>query len=76
MQKHRSGNGARLVAVARERDIDFELVRVWRGDRTFERKLKNQKAANRMCPICSPGAHWFQDRELSAEEVAEALLPF
>lgn len=57
LQAHRSGNGARLVEVVTQAGIGWELVRVWEdGDRTFERRLKNQKNARRLCPICRPAA--------------------
>lgn len=39
---HKNGTGARMLAVAVERGIGFELARVWpEADRTFERRLKN-----------------------------------
>jgi hypothetical protein len=53
--EHRAGTGARLVQVANERGIGFEVVRVWRGDRGQERKLKNRKEGPTLCPICNPG---------------------
>jgi hypothetical protein len=49
-------NSARLTQVAKERGIGFRLVRAWVGgkyDRNFERKLKNQKNAPRLCPCCN-----------------------
>ena len=51
---HRAGRGARLTQVALERGIEFEVVRTWPGDRTFERKLKHRKESPRLCPICFP----------------------
>lgn len=54
IERHRNGAGARLLAVAKERGIDFEVVRVWKNrTRKFERHLKNQKNAKVYCPICS-----------------------
>ena len=51
--RHRAGNGARLMQIAAERGIGFEVVRIWPdGDRSFERHLKNQKHAWRHCPVC------------------------
>lgn len=50
---HRTGRGARLTQVARERGIGFKLVRVFDGEWAFERKLKQRKAGPRLCPICS-----------------------
>lgn len=53
LSDHRKGKGARILAVAKENGIDFELVRTWEGDRKTERRLKNQKNAARFCPICN-----------------------
>lgn len=50
---HLHGRGARLTQVAVERGIGFELVRAWQGNRSDERRLKNQKNAPRLCPHCS-----------------------
>lgn len=49
---HASGQGARLTQVAVERGISWTVVRTWKGDRTFERRLKNRKHANYLCPLC------------------------
>lgn len=49
---HRNRSGARLLQVAVDLHIDFEVVRTWEGDRQFERKLKNRKNARQLCPIC------------------------
>jgi hypothetical protein len=49
---HRAGTGARLTAAVVLAGIDFTVVRVWRNDRNFERKLKNQKNARRYCATC------------------------
>lgn len=58
LDHHRNGTGARMLQVAEERGIDFDLVRTWEDqDKTFERRLKNQHNAPRLCPICNPGNH-------------------
>jgi hypothetical protein len=49
---HKSGNGARLVRVAKDAGIDWELARLWEGDRFLERRLKNRGGRGRLCPIC------------------------
>ena len=55
LERHKSGNGARLLQVLNEKGIDYKIVRVWEhGDRNFERKLKNHKKSSRHCPICNP----------------------
>jgi hypothetical protein len=55
--EHLTGRGARLCQVAIERNIDFWIVRIWRAEpgqgRQLERRLKNQKMGNRLCPICA-----------------------
>ena len=57
LEAHRSGNGARLMEVIAERGIPFVVARVWpQADRSFERRLKNQKHSPRLCPICNPRA--------------------
>ena len=53
LERHRSGQGARMLAVCRERGITWRLVRTWQGDRKFERRLKNRKEAPKLCPLCA-----------------------
>lgn len=65
---------ARLLQIAKQRGIGVELVRAWRGDRTFERQLKNRKNGPRLCPVCGL-ARPIGD-ELSLDEIEDALLPF
>jgi len=51
--EHRAGRGARLTQVAKERGIGFICVRTWRDtNRAFERRLKNRKEGNVLCPVC------------------------
>ena len=55
ISEHAVGVGARFTEVAKERNISFELVRLWlNSGRTYERKLKNQKSAKDFCRICNP----------------------
>ena len=56
IERHRSGDGAKLLRAVQEAGIDWEVVRTWEGDRTLERRLKRQKNAGKLCPICS-GKH-------------------
>lgn len=57
LAEHKSGRGARLVEVAQERGIEFEVSRTWsKGTRAKERKLKNLKNAPMLCPVCNKGA--------------------
>lgn len=52
LTRHRAGHGARLMAVVTEAGIPWELARIWEGDRTKERKLKNRGGHSRLCPLC------------------------
>lgn len=52
MQHHRSGTGARLLAVVNDQGIPWDVVRTWEGDRNRERQLKKQGGASRLCPVC------------------------
>lgn len=52
LRKHAQQPDARLLQVAKERGIGFEVVRTWTGDRQLERKLKQRKAGPELCPIC------------------------
>lgn len=53
-KKHKTGCGARLLQVANELGIDYEVVRTWAGGRELERRLKKRKDSPRLCPICNP----------------------
>jgi len=56
LDHHCNGTGARLTQVAVERGIEIIVACIWDGkDKSFERRLKNQKNGRRMCPICNPG---------------------
>jgi predicted GIY-YIG superfamily endonuclease len=67
---HRTNRGARLTAVANERGITYTVVKIWPdGDRTFERKLKNQKNSRQFCPICQHQvAHMHLERDVNSYE--------
>jgi len=60
LKKHLDGSSkARFMQVCAERQIPFSLARIWNGEgatRSFERRLKNYKHADRLCPICDSGA--------------------
>lgn len=75
IQKHWHGAGARLTAVARERGIAFEVVRVWRGGRQLERRLKNRHESPRLCPVCNQQVQRGLF-ELTPAEIADELIPF
>ena len=52
LEQHASGTGARLTQVVAQAGIQWKLVRTWEGDRSVERKLKNQHNGKRLCPLC------------------------
>lgn len=58
MAEHRAGRGARILAACVRQGIAFDVVRTWAGvDRAFERRLKRQHNAWRLCPRCgAPGS--------------------
>lgn len=60
VEEHRRGNGARIMQVATERGIGFELARVWEVPngslRQAEKIIKQQKNGPRLCPICNERA--------------------
>lgn len=49
---HHRGNGARLMRVIKDAGIEWQLARVWAGDRFEERRLKGRGGRGRLCPIC------------------------
>jgi hypothetical protein len=53
IQDHGNGTSrARLPQVFCELGVQFIVARTWEGGRIGERKLKNQKNARVLCPIC------------------------
>jgi hypothetical protein len=58
LAEHRAGRGNPLLLAINRAEIPWDVVRTWpRADRLFERRLKLQKNAPRLCPICNP-AGW------------------
>ena len=51
--QHQQGQGAALTRAVVAAGIGIQWVRTWEGDRHFERRLKNQKNAPRLCPVCN-----------------------
>ena len=56
VEMHRKGqSGCKYIKQAKREGIGLTLARTWQNvDRNFERKLKNRKAAGRLCPVCQP----------------------
>ena len=54
LEQHRNGNGARLMEVIKENNIQWCITRTWENvTRHYERRLKNRKNAKYLCPICN-----------------------
>ncbi len=54
LERHRAGNGSRIMAAVARADISWVCVRTWEGaSRDDERRLKSQKNAARLCPVCN-----------------------
>lgn len=58
LAKHRKGTGARMLQVATERGIPFDIVRAWSGGYTKERAIKDLKCAPKLCPVCAGESAW------------------
>jgi hypothetical protein len=82
-ESHLIGTGARLLRVLAALGIGWHPVRVWRGTRDDERRLKNLGGATRVCPVCTPRpwpCRWMHELERadydpSAPAQTSGLLP-
>jgi hypothetical protein len=82
-ESHLIGTGARLLRVLAALGIGWYPVRVWRGTRDDERRLKNLGGATRVCPVCTPRpwpCRWMHELERadydpSAPAQTSGLLP-
>lgn len=52
LDRHRAGNGSKLVAAVVKAGIDFKVARLWHGTRHDERALKKSKNVPKFCLIC------------------------
>ena len=52
LQRHRSGQGSRLMYAIALAGIDFVVALTHPGDRHFERRIKRAKNTPRFCPLC------------------------
>jgi predicted GIY-YIG superfamily endonuclease len=53
MDRHMAGLGSKLIKAVIEAGITFKIAKVWEGDRSLERSLKNKKKARLFCPCCA-----------------------
>jgi predicted GIY-YIG superfamily endonuclease len=75
VETHRERPDARLLQVAKERGINFEVARVWKGSREDERYLKNLKAGHRL--YSGRRVERLAERELTPRQIEKLLtLPF
>lgn len=58
LRHHRACRGAKMLEHCVKQGISFQIHRVWLGDRTLERRIKDRHDAPRLCPVCNP--HWTQ----------------
>lgn len=49
---HARGQGSRLLRAVSAAGIHWDIVRIWRGSRDDERKLKNTNSTRDYCPVC------------------------
>jgi putative endonuclease len=56
--EHTSGQGAAIMRAVWAAGVGFVLAETWPGaSRTFERRLKRQHNAPRLCPVCAEVRH-------------------
>lgn len=54
IDRHKRGDGARLLYHLNKADIDYFVVRTWPdGTRDQERNLKRRKKSKVLCPVCN-----------------------
>lgn len=53
LKQHAEGSGARILQVAKERQINWRVARVWIGGWDLEHIIKKMKNTPRYCPICT-----------------------
>lgn len=52
IERHRAGNGSKLMAHVEGLGIGWSVARTWEGDRGMERRLKKRRNARELCPVC------------------------
>lgn len=53
LMDHAEGRGSALMAAVSGAGIAFSVAKTWKGDRHFERRLKNRKCTPKFCPVCN-----------------------
>jgi predicted GIY-YIG superfamily endonuclease len=67
LEHHVTGQGARLMQVITQAGIGFTVVRTWKGDRHFERRLKRWGSGAQFCPLCDSHAHQHMPADSSVQ---------
>lgn len=70
---HRTNSGARLTQVANQRQISWQVVRLWNGNRDLERWLKSQHNHRPFCPCCTATQRATMPHSLPAAEIQKLL---
>lgn len=52
LRRHKAGAGSRLMEVVTNLGIEWEVSRLWYGDRARERQIKKRGGMSRLCPLC------------------------
>ena len=57
LERHKSGDGARILRACNLANIQYAIVKTWdcnswRAARSLERKLKSRHDSPSLCPIC------------------------
>ena len=73
LSAHAIGEGANLMKVIREAGITWRLTRVWQGDRTLERTLKDRKETPALCPACFGEAAYERGRYPDPNKITDAV---
>jgi predicted GIY-YIG superfamily endonuclease len=74
IRAHQSGRGSQFMRNVSAAGIRWTVARTWPGEgRDYERHLKAQKHAARLCPICNPRAFENQQGTKRLDEVYRNL---
>jgi predicted GIY-YIG superfamily endonuclease len=49
---HRKGTGSKFLRACNKIGIEYDIVKIWAGDRSLERKFKNLRKSASLCPHC------------------------
>jgi hypothetical protein len=56
LDRHRRGDGSRLMLAIETAGVSWTVALTHPGDRKFERSLKRAKNTARYCPLCRPSS--------------------